>query len=252
MSTVFLAIPTYGQVDARLLANVTMMSRGLHAVHIDSRHYSLLTANFNMAWVKALNSRQSLKLDYFVMCHADVVAEAYWLDKLIAEQEATKADMLSVVVPIKDKSGATSTALISDAGGLVHRLTLSEAYEAAGTLQSFSVKRAAAVAQPAMVKPVLLVNTGLFVVDFRQPWVEQIHFRQVDTIVRHDDGEFEARWFPEDWNFSCDAVKLGAKVMATVAVKIKHIGQAEWSNDILGAWGAKADVVALPSEEAAA
>ena len=45
------------------------------------------------------------------MLHDDVVPEAFWLDKLIAELELHSADVMSAVVPVKSGNGLTSTAV---------------------------------------------------------------------------------------------------------------------------------------------
>src|SRR5579864_6896286 len=58
---------------------------------------SLLTQNFNRCWAEALDLRDQEGFTDFLMHHADVVPEDWWLDKLSAIQDETQADILSVV-----------------------------------------------------------------------------------------------------------------------------------------------------------
>src|SRR5262245_17498739 len=86
--------------------------KGMRNVQNIYRGGSLLASNFNRIWCYALNLvHHGERVDYFAMLHDDIDPEKYWLDKLIDELEAQELDLLSVVVPIKDRRGMTSTAL---------------------------------------------------------------------------------------------------------------------------------------------
>jgi hypothetical protein len=148
------------------------------------------------------------------MLHADVVPEDLWLDKMLAIMEDKKADVLSAVIPIKSPDGMTSTAIESDDPWLPRRLNMAEVYERARTFTD----------------PGLLVNSGLMLVDIRSAWVDRIFFRFEDKI-QESDGEFKARVVSEDWLFSRDARKLGAKIYATTEVLVNHmVGVMAYSN----------------------
>src|SRR5438034_6910050 len=87
-----------------------------HRVAEATETNSLLAGNCNVHWCEALNLREQNELKWFAMLHSDVIPEAFWLDKLIAEAEKHQADMMSAVVPIKTDQGLTSTAICRPGG----------------------------------------------------------------------------------------------------------------------------------------
>jgi len=87
--------------------------------------------------------------------------------------------------------------------------------------------------------PNLLVNTGLLLVDMRQPWTEQICFTMNDRITQDASGMFRAAVEPEDWNFSRQCHSLGAKLAVTRKVTVDHYGTNAWSSD--QSWGQEID-----------
>src|SRR5215471_18433913 len=124
-------------------------------VHFEFNQGSLLALSFNALWCRALNLAKAGGLDYFAMLHTDVGPNNGWLDALVAELDATGLDVLSVVVPIKDPRGVTSTALARDDGdpfGVFTRLTMQEVFRLPETFTSADVGG----------RP-LLVNTGCWV-----------------------------------------------------------------------------------------
>src|SRR5689334_10761696 len=80
--------------------------------------------NFNSLWCKALNSRERDGWTHFAMIHSDVLPEEWWLDTLLVEMARAHADVLSVVLAIKDNRGVTSTALQDRETLYTHRLTM--------------------------------------------------------------------------------------------------------------------------------
>jgi GT2 family glycosyltransferase len=138
-----------------------------------------------------------------------------------------KADVLSVVIPIKNEKGLTSTALDvgigdEDSHWRVKRLTLTEIYNDY---------------EPTFTHEKLLVNTGLMLVDLRKPWVENVWFAFEDKIIPDPKvpGNFKAVGVSEDWFFSRRARELGAKLYATREISVLHSGTNEFSN--ASAWG---------------
>jgi hypothetical protein len=162
----------------------------------------------------------------FAMLHADVVPEGQWLDQLLDDLDASGADVVSAVVPMKDDSGRTSTAIGSpgDEWGITRWVGLEEAF---GLPTPFS---AADCGHPGGL---LLVNSGCWCFRLDRPWC---------TAQREDGSlavafETRTRMLPirrggvtfwrgqavtEDWQFSRAVAALGGKVLATSAVRLTH------------------------------
>jgi hypothetical protein len=225
---VYLGIPTR---DGCLPSTGALIaaSRSPYLEQIQIQSGSWLTRNFNECYAAALNLRP--KITHFGLLHDDIQPlQADWLDRLVRISVERSAGVVSVVVPLKHVSGLTSTALDQGIGGMdqryrVRRLTLAEVF-----------KR-----EPTWSEPDLLLNTGLMLVDIRQPWAEQLWFGMVDGIIRHE-GKFRAVGFPEDWNFSRQVKKLGGTLWATREIQVEHLGGGRFQNS--SPWGTLAtDVV---------
>ena len=221
---VFMGFPTYlGRIeDARLMLTTIQCSKK-HLVGHASIGSSANCFGFNQLWVTCLEQRKDFT--HFLLHHSDIVPEQWYLDKMVEIMERTGADILSVVSPIKDHMGFTSTALDEPVGDMdprwrVRRLTMKEIFERPATFTD----------------PKLLINTGLMLVDIRKPWVDKVHFHFDDDIIEYR-GRRLPIFFPEDWNFSRDARKLGASIWATREVSISHMGQWSFKNDHV--WGSR-------------
>lgn len=224
---IFIAIPTYdGRIDFRCVnALMTASKRIEHSFNY--RASSLLAWTFNGLWADALNAKHKDGYTHFLMVHADVVPEHYFADKMLDVMEAEKASILSVVLPIKNRTGLTSTAIDSD-DWQPSRLTM---------------KQIAALEMMTFSHPKLLVNTGLMMVDLRKPWIYEAHFTINDRLDRDPKtGLYSPRCQPEDWQFSRMARKANAgRICATKAIKATHIGSADYPNH--GDWGWDVDQV---------
>lgn len=220
--SVFFCCPTSGSMARETAVSCMTASRKVR-LEFSTRGTSLLALNFNLAWCEALNRREELGLTHFAMIHSDVAAEALWLDKLIEIQQEQRADVLSVVLPIKDGRGVTSTGVCDERTGQVTRITMKELR---GLPETFGIKDLWH-----MPGSVLAVNTGLWICDFTQQWVENMHFQVQDTIVKTKEGLFQPRNLPEDWGFSLKCHGAMLRVMATQAVKATHFGRKAFSND---------------------
>lgn len=225
----FLGVPTY---DSQLTVGAAMGAICWPTRNLECRlsitMNSLLCHGFNGLWCNALNARKSDNgVDYFAMLHADVEPAEWWVDTLIAEMERTGAKLMSAVIPIKSMQGLTSTAidLKDDKSMMPRRITMKEIMELPET---FTQKDLAAAGFP---DAPLLLNTGCWVCDFREPWVEDVIFRIKDTIGVDGEGNFRAIADPEDWELSRQLNKLGVPIAATRKVKIKHIGKFGWGNE---------------------
>ena len=226
--SIFIGTPHYGSVPAQTLGNTTLASQRPMRIHAEGRLSSLITRNCNGLWCNALNYRQEKKLTHFVMLHSDIQPENYWLDKLLDEHEQCGADVLSVVVPIKDGSGDLSTAVFNKETLHCNRVSIQQLAKLPTTFGIADLGDS--------TNRTLLVNTGLFICNFDKPWVEEIvkvgraPFCFTDEIVKLPNERFEERNMPEDWNFSIVCQAMGLKVMATRVVKVTHYGPHGWSN----------------------
>lgn len=191
---------------------------------------SMLPLSFNMLWCAALNARKE-GITHFCMIHSDVTPEPGWLEALLAEQKRVGADILSSVIAIKDDRGLSSTGVMNVNTREMRKLTLEEAW-GLQTSDGHCTFDAAGAGFPGHC---LLMNTGCWVCDFTQPWVEKMCFRFHDHIVKQDDGVWRAACVGEDWLFSIDAWRLGLKAFATLDVKVHHQGVFQYPNAV--PWG---------------
>jgi len=235
LNTIFLAVPHYGDLVAEALPSLMRASvpPNDNRIILNTNGASLLAFNFNLLWTSALNQRKERGITHFAMHHSDVQAEIGWLDKLIAEMTRTRCDVLSVVLPIKDEKGLTSTGFMDKESGMITRLTMKQVYgnHLPRTFDKYRLRNHGHAPRDAT----LMVNTGLFLVDFTKPWVEEAHFEIRDRIVKTPEGRFIANVLPEDWNFSVWCNEKGLDVRATTVVKATHHGRAGFAND--HAWG---------------
>jgi hypothetical protein len=211
-------LPTY---DGRRY-NGKAMSEILGISNLDVRcieiQNSLLALAFNQAWAAALNDNAT----FFLMLHEDIIPVTdQWVAVMFRELMDRRADVISVVSPIKTPDGLTSTAVETDDPWNPRRLTMTEVYERPET----------------WTEEGLLLNTGLMLVDFRAPWVNDAYFTINDRIIRKPTGEYMAEVQPEDWNISRTARAAGAKLYATRKVTVLHVGRAGYDNSC--PWGDK-------------
>lgn len=227
---IFLACPSHGPqpVAAQIFYNGSSVHPCLRAF----LSTSVLPHTFNALWCHALNKR-SEGITHFAMLHQDVLPEdPFWIDTLIAESEKHDADVMSAVIPLKNSSGLTSTAIARGGKGGARRLTIRECGNLPKTFCAQDV--------PWADGGVLLPNTGAWVCRFTDPWVERICFQFLNWIDKSPDGTFSAEFDPEDWDFGRQCHQEELNVMATTAVKLGHIGPSPFPN--YGEWGQEADV----------
>lgn len=241
--SIFLAQPTYDfKIDARI-SNVITAELGRTIKVADPRAFSLIPYNFNLSWCECLNRRAEFGVDYFMMIHADVKPEPGFARKMLAEMQRTGAHVLSAVVPFKNNSGITSTALgfepLEFPDRVPRRLTMREVAKLPKTFALADCREI----EPRAVN--LLVNTGLLLVDLNFVHAlgakrKQLYFAEENWLVEDEKGKLTPRVFSEDWYFSRTAAMLGGKVMATRTVRLTHLGPAEYPN--YGEWGRESDV----------
>ena len=238
---VFLGSITHnGLLDHRMARMFFNYASGERYMQTVVHQTSLLANACNFLWCNALNTRKDYNLKWFVLLHADIVPEEWFVDKLIALAEKYDADLLSAVVPIKEQSGVTSTA-ISGADDFTRttRLTMKQVNHP-DMLETFGIEDVSQfllekydINVPAAGR--LLVNTGCMVARLDRPWCSQVEFSIRDRIVQELGGIYTAQVEPEDWYFSRKVAEHGGKVMATRAIKTQHIGNIPYlSNKVWG------------------
>ena len=228
--SIFLALPHYGNIVPDALPSVMLPTQKHIELHLQTNGASLLAHNFNNLWCAALNIREKKKLTHFTMHHADIGGSPGWMDILLEELEKYQADVISVVIPIKDNRGLTSTGIQDPDTLQIRRLTMKEVSELPETFRASDVPH-----PPGRPEPHLMINTGLWLCRFTEPWVEEVYFEIRDSIIKTPEGRFIANVLPEDWNFSGWCARKGLKVLATRKVKAVHHGDTAFSNQ--GTWG---------------
>jgi predicted O-methyltransferase YrrM len=228
----YLAMPTYlGRIENSevVISIVHCRKEGSENLfQLGQCNTSANCTGFNTLWCEALDQRDKGEATHFLMLHSDIVPQVEFLDKMHEIMARTGADILSAVSPIKDSKGLTSIALDEQLGDrdfdwAPRRLTMKEIH----------------TMEPTFTLPNLLINTGLMLVDLRKDWTNHIWFHFDDRIAVFN-GKRTPQMRPEDWNFSKDARKLGAKIWATREVTLTHHGQqsfptafpwGEWDTD---------------------
>jgi hypothetical protein len=220
---IFLGVPTYGLLNPLAFSSL-MLPSFKHAVKLRLETNSILPHNFNLLFGTALTIRAESGLTHFAMHHADIAAPCGWIDTLVDEMERVGADILSTVIPLKDHRGLTSTAFRNGPTyNEIQRYTMTE-------IMSMPETFSGTAEHP------LLVNTGLWIMDFSKDWVEEFPGFKFNTgIIKRGGGKFEVTVEPEDWLFSDWANERGLKVFATRKVEAHHAGEHLFGNN--SAWG---------------
>jgi hypothetical protein len=226
--TLYLACPFYGgqKPDASTVIQAMLHHQPVQNVLYEESSISLLANNFNRLWCYALNKRQQFNITRFLMLHSDIrPMQADWVEIMLSEMDRLKAPVVSALMPIKDERGLTSTGWDTEDRFSPKRMTMVEA-EQIGV---------------SYTHPKLLINTGLMLVDFTQPWIEEVCFTINDEIRTAEHPETKAKYFypavePEDWNFSRWLIARGIPRYVTRALKAVHQGNFNYPN--FGGWGA--------------
>lgn len=218
MDSVFLAVPTYDNSVQMRAVTALMAATEQRNMHVAFFGSSLLAHGFNRLWVMGVESGASR----WAMLHADVGARVGWLDTMLDDLESTGADLLSAVVPIKNKPGTYSTAL-GHCGQPPHYQLCKE-----------HLDKLPPIFDGAQLREVtgesgdLCVNTGLWVCRLDAPWVRHVAFN-IKTWIDWDGPKPLCKCIPEDWGFSQQLHALGLRVLATKKVPLVHVGQSEWA-----------------------
>lgn len=187
---------------------------------------SLLCWNFNSLLAMALNMRSADPnqpgVTHFLLLHDDVrPMEPHWAAQMLQIMRRHELGVLSAVIPLKNASGETSTAIDGELDPLkgrdLRKISVADVEARGGMITSRE-------------EPGLLINTGLLLVDLTQPWSEKLCFQTHDAIAKLPDGTFQARCSPEDWTMSRWLREQGVAFGATTRVKATHWGLDAWPN----------------------
>lgn len=227
MPRVFLATPFYGQVSMQLLNTIRAASvdHSLLQVVADGQCCtSILPKTFNELLASALDMRDSGKITHMAMCHSDILADKGWLDVLWGEMWHHKLDVISAVVPIKGMTGRTSTGigLKKDRWAVKRCINLKDSQTLPATFGPVHA------CQP---DEVLLINSGLMLIDLRRPYWDDFAF-QFHTRIRKTRTGRVSECRSEDWEMSHDLNEIGAPYMATFKTKLRHEGTYKFPNYI--------------------
>lgn len=228
---VFLGVPHYGPVSMGLLQSITLCVRDRNLIQLAAHAQSsssVLPHCFNSLWCHALEARDKGQVTHFAMCHSDIIAEPGWLDRLYSAMWAEELDLVSAVVPIKGPTGRTSTAVgvETDPWSVPRCIYLHDRKTLPETFTTHHVRR-----NPG---DVLLVNTGLMLLDLRRPYWDdfafQFHTRIRKTVLPDGSVEYASDQRSEDWEMSHHLHRHGARYGATWAVRLRHEGGAMYPN----------------------
>jgi hypothetical protein len=237
-------------MDAGTARSLYQTASRTHHVLAVPNAASLLNANCNDLWANALNLHARGECDWFAMLHSDVVPEPWWLDTLVNEAEAVGADLLSVLVPIKDRKGLTSSGL-SDPGHPIRpwcRFTLSQALHPSfpGTFDALAAAEALRglpddLRHDVPAGAVLYANTGCMAVRLSGRWpLAGAWFETRDRLYRMAGGRWGVEVLPEDWYFTSRVAAAGGRVCCTSRVKVHHVGAAAYPSR--EPWGSPRDL----------
>lgn len=224
MSTIFLAVPNRGTIWSQAMAGINQASRK-HSLIIRDLDGGYAANCFNTLWCEAW----SYQVDRFAMHHDDIRCVPGWLDLLEDERERVNADILSVVIPINDERGLTSTCVLEKDPTVwnARRLTMTEIFNLPET---FTLER-------------LAVNTGLWICRFDQPWVGHFPGFEIKTRINTSNDLKSPAVSGEDWEFSRWAHRYKIRVFATRKIEVHHRGTKEYGNHTpWGTW--KTDIEA--------
>lgn len=225
---VFLALPSYGrQVDVGHAKGAYQWpTAGRCKVTPREKMGSCCPDIFNLLWDECINERATAGYTHAAILHTDVEPEPFWLDIGLAEMNRLDADVISTVIPIKDRRGVTTTALKLDDSGHYRRLCMRELVKLPWT---FDAKGAG------FPNGTLLVNTGCILFRLGPPWMDALSFHYATSRVQGKNGQWSSLRGTEDWIASLYLAMCGTKVYATRKITVNHWGLGAFNNK--DAWG---------------
>ncbi len=230
---VFLAMPNNNAIVNETWQAVLESGRDDLFVYTWRSENSLLAHNFNICLQKCLAMGD---FDFYAQIHADIGADKGFLGTLLDQIETHGHDVIHAVVPIKNNSGLTSTAIAysDDEWALERRITMTELSELPKTFDILNIRNEI---DSNAVR--LLPNTGCLMLRLGE-WVDDFPgFEIKSRLTRDDESNVKAETVPEDWNFGHWCARNGVTVAGTKAVGIGHWGRWQFRNDEV--WGQRVD-----------
>lgn len=196
--------------------------------------------NFNNLWCDAWNCRDEFNIDCFALHHSDIKAQPHFLDVLAEEMDHFDADIVSCAIAVGDERGLSSTGIHVPGTWDVRRLTMTEIHDLPETFSILDTPWPGAY---------LALNTGLMLMRFDRPWVDEFPGFTMPTRIITAGGKKYAAMFPEDWGMSKWMNERGLRVFCTRKVKVEHIKPKAYVNDVpWGTWLEDLDALELPEE----
>jgi hypothetical protein len=227
---IFIALPYNGWCIPQAPIACSQAS-GMHEVQCVPYQHSLLQHNFNILFCDAYNARQQDDITHFAMVHADIGPQVRFLDVMLEEMDRHGADVMSAVVPLKDDRDLTSTGIGWRGSWQVRRLAMTECLSMPRTFDLMDAMQCLHMNHEDPASHYLAINTGVWVADFRKPWVEEFPGFEIRSgIFRDKLGKKYPNVQSEDWLFGEWLATNGVKVMATRKVKLEHFGYKGFSN----------------------
>lgn len=233
----------YGALRAVWLTPTTRQIRCIPGLSFNS----VLTHSFSDHLCEAINERDEHGVTDWAMLHADIEAQAGWVDILADERAASKADIISAVVPQKPyvgEGGATSTGVgkrLPNGRPECLRLSMHDVYSLPETFD---------ITDTPWPEQALLINTGcmLMSVEIAEMFADAGGFA-FENWIEIEDGRRVAKCLSEDWKLSLWAHEQGLKVAATRKVHLNHWGIKAFGN--AAPWGDPRHNQILPQEAVA-
>lgn len=232
---IVLATPRYG--DDVIAASFTAYQNAeandlfppedsIQIVHRVSHRSSLLPNAFNSCLAESLNKRNDGVATHMALIHSDVAAEAGWLNRLASVMRKRGDAAVSAVVCLKETNRQKTTTAIGARGNIYEVRRMLTTADRLRMPETFSTADVAS--EP---DDVLLINTGMMLIDLRVPFFDDFAFRFRDDILIHPvTGKRQAYVCPEDWLASREMDAAGVPFSATWAVKTFHYGPSIWNS----------------------
>ena len=183
--------------------------------------------NMQELWATVKNFRDDGACTHMAMIHSDIDAPMGWVNVLWNEARLNNLALISAVVAIKEPSGRTSTAVGSstDPWRVKRFIRVQDRYRMPQTFTTDNIRE-----DP---DDVLLVNNGLMLLDLRGEWTDEYNFI-CPSVVEKDaaSGKWRHRFRSEDWELSRLLHSRGIPYGATWAVRVAHLGNGRWLNDM--------------------
>ena len=184
-----------------------------------------LVLNFNMLLDIACNFRDKGNASHFAMIHSDISAEKGWVDILAEEMHIHNLVAISAVIPIKEKSNDRTSTAIGSKTELWEPIRYIHAKEQPTLPVTFT---GADVCKND--DEVLLINTGLMLLDLRHPFFDNYEFNVYSRRRKDADGTRKSYFRSEDWEMSRDLERAGLRYGSTWRPYAEHLGMTGWPN----------------------